>query len=324
MNIKVQEKPLYPEIIYQLPYNIYKRQRGKILVVGGSITMVGAPTLACEAAYRTGVGIVVLAYPDLAKDIFKHLIPETMSLPLPSTKSGSISLKALEILKKQISDFDVVVIGPGLSKNPETQEFIWRFIFEYDIPMVVDADAIRALSIGFAVIKNKKGSNKIEEFLKERGEKLIVTPHPGEAMELVKALRGRGEFLNINAEMINKEKEKFAPWLAKKLNMVVVLKGFNTVIAESGGSVVINKTGGPALATAGTGDVLAGIIGALYAQHISKPFQVSCTGVYLHGLAGDLAAKEIGNRSIIASDVIKFLPKAIKKIERNFWEVKNE
>lgn len=324
MTIKNQEKPLYPEIIYQLPYNIYKRKRGKILVIGGSITMVGAPTLVCEAAYRSGVGIVVLGYPDIAKDIFKHLIPETMSLPLPSNKSGSISLKALDILENQIKDFDVVIIGPGLSRNSETQEFIWRFIFNFDIPMVIDADAIHALSLGLSIIKEKIGSKNIDYFLPSKSQKLIITPHPGEAVSLIKSLRGRGELLNINSSLVDKEKEKFAPWLARKIKSVVVLKGFNTTIANWEGETVINKTGGPALATAGTGDVLAGIIGALYSQNLQKPFEVSCMAVYLHGLAGDLAAQDIGSRSIIASDVIKYLPRAIKKVEINFWGEKNE
>lgn len=328
--LQIQDNLLYPEIIWQLPLNIYKRQRGKILIIGGSSTMVGAPVLACEAAFRSGCGVVVLAYPEAARNIFKHLLPETMSLPLPSTKSGSVSLKALEVLEKKIRDFDVIGIGPGLSANPETQEFIWKFIFKTDLPLVIDADALSALALGFSLIKEKEKSEGIEKFLKKKEKKTIITPHPGEALKLIKATRSRGEFLKITSVKIDKEKEKFAPFIANKSKMITVLKGQNTVIAQPSsekkeGRVVINKTGGPFLATAGTGDVLFGIVTTFFAQNIKKPFEAACTAVYLHGLAGEIAAQNIGNRSIVASDIVKYLGKAFKIIENNITkEVKNE
>ena len=310
----IQNKLLYPEILWELPQNVYKRQRGKILIIAGAKGYTGAPVLCLEAAFRAGAGLVTLAFPDAILDIYKRIVPSAMSLALPSTKSGSLSLAAKNELLKLGSDSDVVALGPGLSVNSETVQLVWELIFETKKPIVLDADGINALSVGLTVIKEKEGQAVAEEYLLKRKELTIITPHAAEATRLVKALRGKGEYSKITPEYVDVNKKEIADYLAAKTGFVVVLKGHESIVC-SASKCVINKTGNPGMATAGTGDVLTGIITTLVAQNLKKPFAAACVGVYLHGLAGDLAAEKIGKRSIIASDLIKYLPEAIRKAE---------
>ncbi len=313
-----QDHLLFPEILWQMPQNIYKRQRGKILVIAGSKGMTGAAVLVCEAAYRTGCGIVVLGFPETILSIYKKLLPESLTMPLPATRSGSLSIKALDDIIQKSLDFDVVALGPGLSLNPETLELIWQVIFKIQKPLVVDADALSALALGLELIKNKEGVRKAQEYLEKRKETTIITPHPGEASKLIKALQIKiaGRLKNINSNFIDQNKKEAAWSIAHTTNFITILKGRDTTIAEPGGKIVINKTGGPSLATAGTGDVLVGIMATLLSQNLTKAFPAACTAVYIHGLSGDIAASKIGSRSLIASDVIKYLPEAIRKAEK--------
>jgi NAD(P)H-hydrate epimerase len=310
----VQNKLLFPDILWEMPQNIYKRQRGKVFIIAGSKGMTGAAALTCEAAFRSGAGIVVLGFPEKLKDIYKQILPEAMTQPLPSTKTGSLSLQALDQIKQKIDDFDVIALGPGLSQNPETVQLSWELIFATPKPLILDADGIGALASGLKVIKQKKGIGEMEKYLTKRETQTIITPHPGEASKLLNALREK-RIKPKTPEYVDKNRLQIAPSLSEKLKFIVVLKGANTVIANPKGQVVINKTGNPAMATAGMGDVLVGIISTLCAQNLEKIFEATATAVYLHGLAGDLACKKIGQRSIIASDIIKFLPKAIDKAE---------
>jgi len=294
MNILSQDHLLFPEILWKRPQNIYKRQCGKILIIAGSLGMAGAAALATEVAFRSGAGIVILAFPDSIKEIYKKILPEAMSLELPSTPSGSISFKAYEKIKNNLSDIDVVALGPGLSRNSETGKLILKLIKEIEIPLIIDADGLNALIGNLKIITKRLSST-------------IITPHPGEL----------GRLINKKPEEINKDRLKITSNTANQFNTITVLKGYETVIAEPSGRVVINKTGGPELATAGTGDVLVGIIATFVAQNLKKIFEATSTAVYIHGLAGNLAAQKIGTRSVIASDIIKYLPKAIKLTEKN-------
>ncbi len=316
MQIKpqIQNKLLFPDILWEMPQNIYKRQRGKILIIAGSQTMTGAAALVCESAFRSGGGIVVLGFPEKIKDIYKKILPETMTLPLPSTKNGTLSLKAFDKIKQKEDEFDIVAIGPGLSCNPETVQLIWQLIFSIEKPLILDADGIGALTSGIKVIRQKKDINEIEKYINKRKSETVITPHPGEASKIFNVFKKKRE-KSKTSEFIDQNKLKIASQLSEKLKFIVVLKGKDTVIIESKSKVVINKTGNPAMATAGMGNVLTGIISTLCAQNLTNIFEAVCTAVYLHGLAGDLASKKIGKRSIIASDIIKFLPKAIENAE---------
>lgn len=293
MKILTQNKLLFPEILWKRPQNIYKRQCGKVLILAGSKGMAGAAALATEAAFRAGAGIVLLGFPDVLKDVYKKVLSETMSMPLASTPSGSISLSSYESIAKISKDVDLIALGPGLSRNEETSALVKKLAENLEKPLIIDADGLNAF------IDNT-------EILSKRKSPTIITPHSGEAGRLIKE----------KPEVINKNRLKVAEDLAKKFQTITVLKGHETVITEPEGRVIINKTGGPELATAGTGDVLLGIISAFCAQNIKKLFEATVTAVYLHGLAGYLASEKIGERSVIASDIIKYLPEAIKKSEK--------
>jgi len=312
-DLLIQDHLLFPQILWQLPQNIYKRQRGKILILAGSQGMTGAAILTCEAAFRSGAGIVVLGFPDKLRDIYKKILPEAMTLPLPATKSGSLSLKGYEEIIKKSEDFDVVALGPGLSDNPETAQLIWELIFNLPKPLILDADGINALSLGLKIIREKENLKALFDYLKKRKLPTIITPHPGEALRLYKVINPSKR--KLKPEDIDKHRLKVSREMADFTGFITILKGANTVIAEPQGRLVVNQTGNPGMATAGSGDVLTGIIATFLAQNLKQIFEACATAVYLHGLAGDLASEKIGQRSIIASDLIKYLPEAIKKAE---------
>lgn len=313
--ILIQDKALFPEILWKRPLNIHKRMLGQVLVIAGSKGMAGAAALTLEAAYRSGAGIVTLGFPEGLTNVYKKIMPEAMTLPLPENPSGSLSIKAKEEILEKSLDFDCVVMGPGLSKNAETMQLVWDLFFVIKKPIILDADALNALSVGFKVIKEKKQAKDIVNFLTMRECSTVITPHAGEMTRIIKALRSKGEYKKITSDYIDANKQEIAQFVSEKLNFVTILKGHDTVIAEKG-RVVINKTGNPGMATAGSGDVLAGIVGTFVSQNTNDIFKASATAVYIHGLAGDLASKKIGQRSMVASDIIKNLPDALKEAEK--------
>lgn len=310
----IQDHLLFPEILWKRPVAMYKYQAGKVFILAGSKGMAGAAVLTTEAAFRSGTGIIVLGFPESLKEVYKGVLPEAMTLTLPETPNGSISLKAKDLILESIKTSDAVAMGPGLSKNPETIQLVWELFPNIKKPLVLDADALNAISLGFKVIKTVKSSQDIAEIFKQIKTPIVITPHSQEMFRIVKAIKEKKEFSKINAQYIEDNKPQIASYVAKKLGIMVVLKGKDTVIADKD-RVIINKTGGPALATAGTGDVLTGMITSFVAQNPKEILEAVATAVYLHGLAGDLAAKSLGERSVIASDIIKFIPKAIKQAE---------
>lgn len=276
--------------------------------------MTGAAILTCEAVFRSGTGILILGFPEKLKSIYREILPEAMTLTLPETPSGSLAKRAQKEILEQVKASDVVIIGPGLSTNAETIQLVWELIFEIDKPIVLDADGLSALAKGIEVIRTKESVDFVRDYFKKIKNKLVITPHPGEAAKILKALK-LGEFKSIKNDYIENHKEKFAPYLADLLGVTVILKGYNTVVAEPNGRVVINRVGGPELATAGAGDVLSGIVGSFIGQNPNQIFEAICTAVYLHGLAGKIGKEKVGERSLIASDIIRYLPTAIKQAE---------
>lgn len=285
----LQDKLLFSGILKKWPKRIHKKARAKIFIIAGSKGMTGAAALTCQAAYRSGAGLVKLAFPESLLEIYQKILKEVLTLPCPETKNQTLSSKAKNLILKAIKDYDLVVIGPGLSQNKETQKLIQELFIEIKKPIILDADGLNALA------------KKVELF-KKRRLPTVITPHPGEMARLC--------CLKVNE--VQKNREQLAFKKAKEWKVIIVLKGYQTVIAEPSGKIVINQSGGPGLATAGTGDVLDGILAVLWAENLNRSFEAVCTAVYLHGLAGDLAVKKIGERSVIASDVIKYLPEAIK------------
>jgi NAD(P)H-hydrate epimerase len=273
--------------------NAHKGSFGHILLLAGSARFSGAAVLCAKAAMRAGAGLVTIGIPkSLNTAIIKVKPAEVMTLPLRETKELTLSLKAF----KKISDFakkaDVLVIGPGLSQNKSTQRLIRKVIMAVDKPMVIDADGLNALIGNLNILRGTRYT--------VRGT--ILTPHPGEMARL----------LGVNVANIQNKRKEITQKFARDYGLTLVLKGNHTIVADCKKHLFKNTTGNPGMASAGSGDVLSGIIAAFLGQGLA-PFAAAKYGVFLHGLAGDLAAKEKTQISLIASDIIEKIPEAIKK-----------
>ena len=285
---------LTPEDIRQSlparPVDAHKGNFGHALIIGGSIGKTGAAAMAAQAALRMGAGLVTLAIPSSLNPIMEHTLKEVMTVPLPETSGQTLSLAAEKALMDIAQDKSVVILGPGLSTHPETQELVKNLLHALRLPIVLDADGINALA-GHA------------DSLAQVKTKLVLTPHTGEMARL----------LGTTSQKIQGDRLGIAQSFAKRYNVCLVLKGAHTVLADPQGPLFINPTGNEGMATGGTGDALAGMLGGLISQGLD-PLQAAKVGVYLHGLAGDLAASHKGTMGMIAGDLIECIPLAIKKI----------
>jgi len=272
----------------------YKNQFGHVLVLAGSQRMLGASALCGLAAMRAGSGLVTLGVPKgLNTALQKKISPVLMTRPLPETAQQTFSASGWRILKPELAAFSAVAIGPGMSRNPGTQKFIHAVIKNCPIPLVIDADALNAL----------QGNIKI---LTATTTPKILTPHLGEFKRL-SGLEARDSKFGTE----NKKRKKAALTFAQKYNCILVLKGHRTIVAAPDGKIYTNRTGNAGLATAGSGDVLTGMIAAFLAQGLA-PFEAARWGVKLHGRAGDMAAKKFGKAPLIATDLIDFIAQAFK------------
>ncbi|RKU20437.1 bifunctional ADP-dependent NAD(P)H-hydrate dehydratase/NAD(P)H-hydrate epimerase [Candidatus Poribacteria bacterium] len=278
------------------PPSSHKGSYGRVLVVAGSTGMTGAAALASEAALRVGAGLVTLATPKHLNPILEGLLPEVMTLPLPETDAGSLSVSATStILEFAVKTNSILAIGPGLSQNPETVSFVHQLIREnreqgLDLRMVIDADGLNALA-------------HVRETLSLLNSDAVLTPHPGEMARLT----------STSVPVLEKDRISTAQQFASKYGVTLVFKGAPTVTSTPNGNLWVNSTGNPGMATGGMGDVLTGIIAGLMAQGISSE-NAAALGVYLHGLAGDIVAERSGMHGLIASDVLKVVPGAISSL----------
>jgi ADP-dependent NAD(P)H-hydrate dehydratase / NAD(P)H-hydrate epimerase len=265
---------------------------GKVFVIAGSRGLTGAAALCATSALRAGAGAVLLGTPEAVYPTMMRKLTEVMVMPLPSTDEGTLSDKSFDVLQAKLAWADVVVVGPGLSRHPQTQSVVHRILKQYAGRILLDADGLFAVgSAGLNLLKKSKAE-------------VILTPHSGEFGNLVKK----------KSDEVDRNRIEFPRSLAKQLRQNVILKGAPSVVATADGTVYLNSTGNPGMATIGSGDVLSGIIAALWAQ--GCPADIAAySGVYLHGLAGDLAKKKLGERSLIAGDIITFLPEAFSIVE---------
>ncbi len=270
----------------------HKGDFGHLLIIAGSRGKVGAAAMTALSALRSGAGLVTVALPE-SIDSIASTVMEAMTLPLSETKEGTLSLTSEKTILNAMEGKEALVIGPGLSQQEETIRLVLNLIGQTQLPIVIDADGINALASDLSVLKRPN-----------RGA-IILTPHPGEM----------GRLLGISAQAVQKDRIEIATRFASEWNVILVLKGAHTVIAAPDRSVFLSNTGNPGMATAGTGDVLAGMIGALLAQGI-LPISAACWGVVLHGLAGDIAVKTIGEVSLMATDLIAKIPEAMMKVRR--------
>jgi ADP-dependent NAD(P)H-hydrate dehydratase len=266
----------------------HKGDFGRALLIGGSQGMAGAIALAGMAALRSGAGLVKLATPSLCQPTVAGFEPSAMTLALPCDRDGRIAAAALPILGEAAAQATAVACGPGLGRGDALVEVVGWLYRNLTQPMVVDADGLDALAQRPDVLVEAPGPR-------------ILTPHAGEFARLI----GREKILP-------EERERLARELARRSRAVVVLKGHRTVVTD-GQQLSLNPTGNPGMATGGTGDVLTGIITALLCQRLS-PYDAARLGVYVHGLSGDLAADDLGQVSLIASDLVAYLPKAWQKV----------
>lgn len=269
----------------------YKHAVGKIFGLVGSVGMTGAGVLVGQAAMRAGAGAVVLGVPSELNPIFETKLTEVMTLPLPQTRDGSLSLAVLLQIQKNLEWADVLVVGPGISRNQETSDLLVKLLRGYAGKAVIDADALNAFA-------------DHPEILLETHAEIIMTPHHGEFSRISRI--SPGDIANNRIEVARR--------YAREHQVTLVLKGSPTVIAAKDGRVFVNVHGNPGMATAGMGDVLTGIISALLGQKLD-PLDAAIAGVYLHSVAGDVALESKGMYSLIATDVIESLPAAFKRIQ---------
>lgn len=281
--------------IFKRKNNTSKKDYGHVFVLAGSAGFTGAAYLTAQAALLSGSGLVTLGIPRSLNIIFAKKFVEVMTRPLPETKAKTLSSRAFGEIKKFCEKADVLAIGPGLSRNKETQVLVRKIVKNIKLPRVIDADGLNALA-GHLDILPATGNWELGT---------VLTPHEGEMARL----------LGKTPKFVHANRKDIAKAFAKKYNVVLVLKGHRSIVTGPDGEVYINKTGNPGMATGGTGDVLTGIIAGFMGQGLPA-FEAAKLGVYIHGLAGDLAAKEKGEISLIATDLLKALPVILHRREK--------
>jgi NAD(P)H-hydrate epimerase len=269
-----------------------KGSYGHVLVIGGSLGKPGAAAMAGFSALRAGAGLSTVATPKSALATVAAFHPELMTAPLAETEQGTISLRALGLGLDALREHKTLAIGPGISRNSETAEFVRTIVTRGSESLVVDADGLNAFE-GAA------------DKLNGRGRTVTITPHPGEMARLT----------GLSIPEIQSNRLEVARNFAREHELIVVLKGHRTLIvgpttAAPNGTVWVNPTGNPGMATGGTGDVLTGMVAGLIVQHPRQALEATALAVYLHGLAGDLASESVGENSLVATDLVRFLPKA--------------
>lgn len=271
----------------------HKGDYGHALIVSGSVGKSGAAVMAGTASLRAGAGLVTVATPEPVLPIIAAHTPEIMTEPLAATVAGTISERCLEgsLFSKILEGKRVLGIGPGLTTQQETQQFVRSVVRSRETAIILDADGLNAFAGRAAEVKNPKGL-------------LALTPHPGEMARL----------LGCSTKDVQANRIEIALKAAIDWNAYVVLKGYQTVIAAPDGRAWINSTGNPGMATGGTGDVLTGMLAGLTAQYGAESWpETLAFGVYLHGLAGDIAYAETGGAPLMATDLIRCLPRAFRQ-----------
>lgn len=265
-----------------------KGDYGKILVIAGSVGMAGAAYLTCKGAYRSGAGLVYLCAPRALAPIMAVKLTCTVIRPVADTRAGTFSSKSLAAILDLARTCDAAAIGPGLGRHAETGKLVKALISRLAIPIVLDADGLNLIADDPAILAKARRD-------------VVITPHPGELSRLL-----RRSVVEIQAH-----RSSVARAAAKRFGCVVVLKGHRTVISD-GARTAVNTTGNPGMATGGSGDILTGMAATFLAQGF-RAFDAARLAVHLHGLAGDIAARRLGEVSLMATDILDALPAAIRR-----------
>lgn len=283
-------KNLFPGLLGKRKDNSHKGDYGKVGIISGSTGMTGAPYLTSQSALRTGSGLVYTMVPKSLENIMSIKLTECIIKPIHDMGKGHFVRDSLPYILKEIKNMDAIAIGPGLGVDKDRLYMIQEIIKSYKKPIVLDADAINCLSLDPSILLHRNSS-------------IVMTPHPGEL----------GRFLGKDIDEIQEKRIYYSKLTSDKYNIVVALKGNNTVVTSPKGDDYINTTGNPGMATAGSGDVLTGIILSFIGQGI-EPIIATKLGVFLHGLAGDLAKRDKGEYGLIARDILESIPISLKKI----------
>ncbi len=267
--------------------NSNKGTFGKVFAIAGSRGMTGAAALTGLSALKIGAGLVRLGIPESLNPILEAKATEVITVPLSETKDGTLGLGAMEKIMDEVNKATVLVMGPGLSTNPETRALVQELIPKINLPLVIDADGL---------------NNLTPDILKKIKADTIITPHPGELAKLT----------GLSIQDIQKSRIEVAGRFAREFKVTLVLKGVPTIVASENGSY-LNPMYNSALAKGGSGDVLTGVIGGLLAQGLTT-LDASMLGIWLHGRAGELAREELTEYGVLASDVMELLPEAIKEL----------
>lgn len=273
------------------PAATHKGDFGHVLVVGGSVGMTGAVIMASHAALCSGAGLVTAAVPASQQPLVEGRLVEVMTLPLAENGHGSVGLEALPALENMLGAVSVCAVGPGMGRFDEAHAVV-RFILERaGVPVIVDADGLNAVAEDVEVLKNRQVP-------------IVLTPHPGEMARLS----------GLSVAEIQADRLEVARRYAVEWGVTLVLKGHHTVVATPRGETFLNLTGNPGMATAGSGDVLCGIIAGGVAQGL-RPAVAAMAGVYVHGRAGDLAREQRGERGLLAMDIADRVPEVLRQFE---------
>lgn len=287
-SIKSSIEYIYPAdfsgLIRKRAVSSHKGNFGHVLVLAGSPNYTGAAALCTLGALRSGAGLVTLGMPRSLHGIYQQKFLEAMTLPLAETEDCTLSQEAFPAIAKFMDQVDCIALGPGLSRHPDTIQLVKKIISSSHKPLVIDADGVNAIAEELLVLRKAKAP-------------LVLTPHPGEMARL----------LHTSSKGIQRDKWKIVRELSDKYGITILLKGAHSVIAGDDKKIYINSTGNPGMASGGMGDVLTGIIASFIGQGI-KPLNAARLGAYLHGAAGDVAAKKKGEVGLIAGDLIEELP----------------
>lgn len=283
-------------VLPKRPLGANKGTFGRVLVVAGSINYIGAAYLACSGALRVGAGLVTLATPASLQPVLASKLTEVTYLPLPESAPGVISPKADGLIHRALNGYNVLLMGCGLGQNQSAMDFVRSTLLSSppELPaLVLDADALNTLS-------------QTPDWWQQLGSDAILTPHPGEMARL----------LGVSIDEVQSDRLGIAKKAALEWQKTIVLKGAYTVIVTPDGQSRINPAANPGLASAGTGDVLSGVIAGLVAQGLPL-FEAAACGVYLHSEAGEMVRDKLGDAGMIATDLLPALPRAIKRLKEN-------
>ena len=280
--------------------DIHKGHRGHLLVLAGSTGKTGAAALTCLGALRAGSGLVTLGIPRSLNPVLESKLTEAMTFPLPETQGGSLSLEGEEKILALLEGKTALALGPGLGTHDETVRLVRRIVSQCPVPLVVDADGLNALAGDLTPLGACKG-------------RVILTPHPGEMARLT----------GLAHAEVQSDRADVAARFAQDHGCHLVLKGARSLVARPDGRIHVNPTGNPALASGGSGDVLTGLVGAFLARGFPAE-KAAMAGVYLHGLAADLLAEEMGEAGVLAGDLTEVIPPLMAALSDGEWPLESD